>query len=258
MSIYLGKTKVDVITKTVEGGSETPSESTITLKNGVLRPDAEKIKTFSYDKYITADEDITIPAYTTSSTVLKASEGLQETYTITYTNYNWYVIVKTLTIPEYSLTSKAKGRAEYAFSSTMYEAAEIPSNELKALSDPTKAYTSRTVSLLATGAFQRLVYWSSGTAISAYATAAYGTVQGIVAPTLSSGVLTINTPNLIVRGHTTYFTNTYFNALTDIRYQWIVEIWRAPKSNLNLDGWGQTTQAAQILDCVFSSSQKLI
>ena len=226
-------------------------------KTGVMRPDAELVKTFSYDKYITADEGVDIPAYTTTSKTLKATAALAETYTISYTDYNWYILERTLTIPEYSVTTKAKGRCEYGLSSTMYEVADIPANTFYGILDSTKAVTSRTVSLVSGGTFSRVVYWSSSSAISAYSTAAYGTVQGIIAPTLSSGVITFNTPNLIVRGSTTYLTSTYMNAITDIRYQWVFEVYRAPKNNANLDGWGQAAQAEYIAECVASSTHKL-
>ncbi len=226
-------------------------------KMGVMRPDAVLMKTFSYDKYITADEGIDIPAYTTTSKTLKATAALDETYTISYTDYNWYILERTLTIPEYSISSKAKGRFEYGFSCSMYEVADIPGSTLHALIDPTKAATSRSVSLVTVGTLVRVVYWSSGTAISTYATGAYGAVQGIVAPALASGVITFNTPNLIVRGSTSYLTSTYMNAITDIRYQWVFEVYRAPKNNANLDGWGQSAQAKHIAECVASSTHKL-
>ena len=229
----------------------------VTLKPFVIRPDAELVKTFSYDKYIVADEGVTIPAYTTTSKTLKASATLEETYTINYADYNWYVLIRALTIPEYSIATKAKGRDEYHFSFTMYEVTEIAAGEVKALLDPTKATTSRTASLVATGAFSRIVYWSSATAIGAYSTTTYGTVQSIVAPTLANSVITFNTPTFIVRGNTTYLVNTFMNALTDIRYQWVIEVYRAPKGNLNLDGWGQYMQAQHILDCVYSADHKL-
>lgn len=228
-----------------------------TLTMGTIRPDAQLVKTYSYDKYIHADEEVTIPAYTTTLTTLKATAALSETYSISYTDYNWYVLLRTLTIPEYSISSKAKGRDEYHFTSTMYEVGDIDANVIHALVDPTKYYTSHSVALPATGVFGRLVYWSSGTALAAYNTSSYGVHQSIVAPTLSSGVLTFNSPDLRVRGHTTYFTETYMNALTDIRYQWVIEVYRAPKANLNLNGWGQTMQAKHIINCVNSSTHKL-
>lgn len=227
------------------------------LKFGVLRPDAELMKTYSYDKYIVADEGVDIPAYTTTSKTLLATAALEETYTVSYADYNWYILERCLTIPEYSVTTKAKGRAEWHMTMVAYELTEIPANTLHALITPSTYYTSRTVTLNSVSAFSRLVYWSSGTAVSAYSTAAYGTVQACVAPTLASGVITFNTPNFIVRGSTSYFTSTYMNALTDIRYQWVFEVYRAPKNNLNLDGWGQFTQAMHVVDCVNSPDHKL-
>lgn len=231
--------------------------ATVILKPFLIRPDAQLVKTISYDKYINADEGITIPAYTTSSTTLLASNANLDTYTIDYVNYNWFILIRTLTTPEYSVTTKAKGRTEYAIGSAMYEIAEVPANTFHALLDPTKFYTSRTASILAVGAFSRLVYWSSGTAITAYASAAYGTAQTIVAPTLSSGVITFKSPTFIIRGSSTYLSSTYFNALTDIRYQYVIELYRAPKNNLNINGWGQTQQALHMIECAQSNTGKL-
>lgn len=228
----------------------------VNLQYGVLRPDATLVKSFSYDKHIVADEGKTIPLYSTSSTTLLASSALSETYTISY-DYNWFVMVKCLSIPEYSVETKGKGREEYAFSSTLYEVVELPVGAVSALIDPTKANTSRSVTLVATGAFSRMLYWSSSTAVTAYSTTSYGVVQGIVAPSYSSGTITFNSPNLIIRGHSTYFTSTYFNAVTDIRYQWKIELYRAQKNNLNIDGWGQYTTAMHIIDCATSSTHKL-
>lgn len=239
------------------GGTVVFSESGgTTLKRGVLRPDAELVKTYSYDKLIHADEGVTIPSYTTTSTSLKASGELSPTYTLDYDNYNYFVLERALSIPQYSVTTKAKGRAEYSFASACYEIVEFPANTFQALLNTTKV-TSRSASVYAAGNAVRLVYWSSGTALAAYSSAAYGAAQTITAPALSSGVLTLKSPALIVRGHTTYFTNTYFNALTDIRYQWVIDVYRAPKGNLNLDGWGTYTQAGHIIECAGSASHTL-
>lgn len=246
-----------ILVPKVGGGFAEYVEGGGSLTMGTIRPDAELVKTFSYDKRIHADEGVTIPAYTTTQTTLKATAALSETYTISYTSYNWYVLLRTLTIPEYSVTTKAKGRQEYHFSSTMYEVVDIEANTMTALIDTSKKVTSRSASMPAMGAFYRLVYWSSGSAIASYSTGAYGAHQNIVAPTLSSGVLTFNSPDLRVRGSTSYFVNTYFNALTDIRYQWVIQVYRAPKSNLNLDGWGQNTQAYHMIECAQSETHKL-
>ena len=82
------------------------------LKFGVLRPDAELIKTFSYDKYIVEDEEVTLPAYNTTAETLKASETLTETVATDLTTYNYYVLIRMLTIPKYNTNAIAKGRFE--------------------------------------------------------------------------------------------------------------------------------------------------
>lgn len=220
-----------------------------------IRPDAELIQTYSYDKLINADEEVTIPAYTTTATSLKATEDLSPTITLDYTNYNYYLAIRTLSIPEYSVTSKAAGRMEYHFTSHMYELAEIPANSFITLLDNTKMITSRTIAASAYSMI-RALYWSSGTAIKTASTS-YGVYQAPQAPSISSGVMTVKSPILYVRGSTTYFTKTYMNALTDIRYQYVINVYRAPKNNLNIDGWGLEHQALHILDCVNSNTHKL-
>lgn len=253
--LLLGYTAHNYLGQPIVGtyqGSSNP-----TLKMGVIRPDAELIKTYSYDKYIVADEGITYPAYTTTSTTLKASADLTETITMSYTDYNYYILERMLSIPEYSVSTVGKGRCEYNICSYLYEIGEVEPNMFITLDGSAKKYTSRTVSVVGNGMYREF-YWSSGTAVAAYSTSAYGNFFTVTAPTVASGVITLKTPVLGTRGHTTYFTNTYMNAITDVRYQWIIEVYRAPKNNLNLNGFGQTTHLAHIINCVNNNNKKLI
>ena len=250
-------------TYTASGGVDGYSPVTVnvsgttTLKYGVLRPDAELVKSYTYDKYIHEDEGVTMPAYTTTSTTLKASASLTPTVSMDLTNYNYEVLIRGLSIPTYSVTTKAKGRVEYTLVSAIYEVCEFPANMFHALIEPTRYLTSRSTSVYAAGNGSRIIYYSSGTALAAYASAAYGPNQTITAPTISGTTLTLKSPTLITRGHTTYYVNTYMNATTDIRYQYIIDVYRSPKNNLNLDGFGIYTQAEHIVDCVYSTNQKL-
>ena len=219
-------------------------------KYGVIRADAEKVKTVSYDKMAVADEGLILPEYNTAAQVIKASEEL-DTYTVDYTNYNYYILERFACTPSYSTTTKAKGRAEYWFGSYCYELVEIPAGNFKS-QDKSKSYNSRSVNLYAAGGMPRLVYWSSGTAVSVYASAAYGCYQTATAPTISSGVITLKSPAWGERGHTTYFTSTFMDALTDIREQCIIEVWRVPKGG-SIDGWGLTSQMQHIIDVMNST-----
>lgn len=230
--------------------------SVATLNPWVMRPDAEKVYTLSYDKYIVADEGVTYPAYTTTSTTLKASQTISPTVARDPANYNYYVAERALSIPEYSVTTKAKGRVEYSFASAFYEIVDYPANTISALLNNTKV-TALSYSIFSAGNNVGIVYWSSGTALARYASAAYGVAQTITAPTCTASAITIKTPALITRGHTTYFTNTYMNAVTDVRYQYIIEVYRAPKEHLNFNGWGLFNMSDHIMDCVHSSTHKL-
>ena len=227
------------------------------LTMGTIRPDAELIKKYTYDKYIVEDEKVTWPGYTTTSTVLKASEDLAETVTMSYTDYNYYILERMLSIPEYSVSTKGKGRCEYNVNSYLYEIGAIEPNSFITLDGSAKKYTSRTVSVVGNGMYREF-YWSSGTAVTAYSTTAYGNFFTVAAPTVASRVITLKAPALGTRGHTTYYTSTYMGAVTDVRYQWVIEVYRAPRNNLNLNGFGQTTHLEHILSCVNTANHKLV
>lgn len=230
--------------------------SVTTLNPWVMRPDAEVCYTLAYDKYIVADEGVAFPAYATTTQTLKASETISPTVPRTPADYNYYIAIRALTIPEYSVTTKGKGRVEYSFASAFYEIVDYPANTISALIDNTKV-TSLAYSIYPAGNNVGLVYWSSGTAVGRNATATYGVAQTITAPTISGTAITIKTPVLIARGHTSYFTSTYMNAVTDVRYQYIIEVYRAPRNNLSFDGWGLFSMSDHIMDCVHSNTHKL-
>lgn len=264
-STYLTNIADAIRTKASSSNTYTPSEmasailnlpgGTVNLNEFMVRPDAQKWKSISYDE-TASDLQITIPAYTTSSTTLQTSANLSPTYTLDLTSYDYCVVVKALTIPTYSITTKAKGRQEYSLNVYVYELEQIPANTIHAFIDNTKYITSDSY-FWATQTHVREIYYSSGTAITAYASAAYGCNQTIIAPSLSSSTLTLRRPTFIIRGNTTYFVNTFMNAVTDIRFQFVQDIWRAPKNNLNIDGWGGVHLFKQSLADAQSTSHKL-
>lgn len=228
-----------------------------TLVPYAIRPDAELIQSYSYDKYIVADEGLTIPAYTTTAQVLKASWNLTPTISgIDLANYRYLLAERFLTIPEYSIETKAKGRSEYQFCSYIYEYTRVDANEFATLIDPTKKVTSAS-NWIATNTIYRELYWSSASAITMYATNAYGVYQAPTAPSVASGVMTVKAPALDVRGHSTYFTNTFMNALTDIRYQFAIDVYRVPADSLNIIGWGQDQSLQHIVDCINTTDHTL-
>lgn len=256
-------TKTDQVVSVTEtpdshGGTIIEINGTVSraMNPWVMRGDVEKVYTLSYDKYIVADEGVEFPAYTTTAQTLKASETISPTVAYDPTNYNYFIAERALTIPEYSITTKAKGRVEYSFANAFYELVDYPANTIQGILDD-KVLTSRSYSIFSAGNNVGLVYWSSGTAIARYATAAYGVAQTITAPSVGASAITIKTPALITRGHTTYFVNTYMNAVEDVRYQYIIEVYRVPKNSMSFDGWGMYNMSLHSIDCAVSANHTL-
>lgn len=227
-----------------------------TLVKYAIRPDAEIIKSFTYDKMLVAGEGLTLPTYTTTATTLKASASLAGTVSVDLVNYDYYIVERMSCIPTYSVTSVGKGRVEFWVGATLYELVSVPPNTFCSLINPSLKITSRTNACFPQTA-SRLLYYSSGTAITAYNSAGYGTYQTVTAPTISGSTMTVKSPAFGIRGHTTYFTSTYFNALTDVRYQYVIDVYRTKKDTLNLAGWGTLQNHLQTLDCTLSSTGKL-
>lgn len=249
-------TESDGVVTAPSGYYENQVTKSITLTPYTIRPDAELLQTYTYDKYLVADEGIEVPTYSTTAKTLKAAASLTPTVSVDMNNYRYFVIERFLSIPEYSVTSKAKGRAEYTWCSYFFEVTRSAANEFPTIIDPTKKITSAQT-LWASNQLYRLLYWSSSSATALYATNGYGVYQTPSTPSLSGSTLTLKSPVLAARGHTTYFTQTYMNALTDIRYQYVIEVYRAPLNALGIYSWGQDTMLQHMIGCIDDTNHKL-
>lgn len=244
-------------TVTVPSGYyDAQTSKAISLVPYAIRPDAQLIQSYTFDQYAVEDLELTIPAYTTTAQSLKASANLSPTVSVDLANYRYIVAERFLTIPEYSVTTKGKGRQEYTWCSYFYEVARAAANEFATIIDPTKKITS-VQNFWSTNSLYRLLYWSSSSAIALYATNAYGCYQTPTAPSVSGSTLTIKSPVLGVRGSTTYFTSTYMNALTDIRYQYVIDVYRVPVNSLNTVGWEQDQSLQNLIECIKKTNHNL-
>jgi len=218
------------------------------IKEDAFRYDAELIQSYNGYYHVVADEGITIPAYSTTAHTIVAAENLEPKITLDYTNYDYYIVEKLKSIPEYSVTTLAKGRQEYSIAVYLYEVVTIPANTIHALIDRNEKITSRNVGISGKS-YIRDIYYSSASAIAAYAATSYGIQQVGAVPTISSGVMTVKRPSVYLRGHATYLSSTFYNALTDMRAVYDIDVYRAPKANMNIDGWG----ADHIVNKLFES-----
>ena len=228
---------------------------TLALKPAVLRPDAEKIQTWSYDKLIVEDEGIAVKSYTTTASTLKAAALLSPTIPCDAA-YDYLVAMRGICYPIYnSGTSIAKGRVEFFVMSNFQEITQIPKNTAKAANGTYYASVSR-----ATSAVQhnnRLLYWSSATGMG-FTNAQYGVYMAASSSTtITSSAINVYSPALMERGSTSYFVNTFMNAVSDIRYQWIIDVWRVPKGSWSVDGWCHGSQLATLAAQASTSSRTL-
>lgn len=222
-----------------------------------IRPDAELIQSYRYDKYLNADEGIAMPTYSTSAKTLKASWNLEPTVPdVDVDEYRVLLVERYLSIPEYSVETKGKGRVEYQFCAYTHEYGRVDANTIATMLDPTKKITTAT-SFYGTGGNYRLLYWSSASAIALYNSNGYGVYQTPTAPAISNGVMTVKSPALCARGNTTYFTSTYYNALTDIRYQFAIDVYKVPVDSLNVVGWGLDQILQRLMDDINSEDHTL-
>lgn len=226
------------------------------VKVGALRPDAELVQTWSYDKLWVADGEGTIPAYTHTQQTLKTYSTLTPTVTLDPSTYNYYIVGRYLTYPIYNNTIKAKGREEYHSVVNGYELVQIPIGTFDSM-DKSKSNTSALDYLMQGITAQHLIlFWNSSTALNVASTSGYGANMSPYPPTVSNGILTVYSPYMYMRGSSSYLNSTYWDYITDIRFQWIIELYRAPIS-ASVKGWERLSQLYHMRDCVNDTSHTL-
>lgn len=226
---------------------------------GAIRPDAELVKSWSYDKYIHEDEGVTIPSYSTSSTTLKAAGNL-ETVTLDVSSYRYLVVMRGLAIPTYSISTIGKGRLEYAITSHVLEITSTRGNSFVAPNgakdSSSRSFNSQNMYMYAYG------YWTDSTTFRGGVNTSNNGCQCSY-PSYSStygadtASINIKSPSLVIKGSTTYYVNTYMNATTDIRYQYIIELYRAPIGGMGQDGWAINSLQNHVVDCVVNNNGTL-
>ena len=204
------------------------------IKHYVQRGDAERIQRWETDELLVQDSVAARPTYSTSAKTILTGATLSPTIATDHANYNYYILMRGLAIPIYD-NAVAKGRTDYDLSCYNYELNTQPANTIYSVSG-TKSYTSRHTIVQSLGSVGRTIYWSSATAIAVLTNITYGFYITSQAPTYSNSAITVKAPSYGCRGHTTYCTSANWTHMTDIRFQWVIDVYRAPK-NAASDGW---------------------
>ena len=235
------------VTGTGSGGGGTP-------KLGVLNPNAQLVKSWTYDKRIVQDEGITIPAYSTSEQTLKARDAIETVSSndLDYTNYYYAVAYRGLVTPEYNISTIDRGRQEFYSQVAYYEIYSVDGTY--------KGYTPYQLekNMYYIANIYRTGAWFYSNQFR-YTNSSYGCMMKINATnvTLSNGSIVLNSPDFVMSGNVGYFSSTYWNALTDIRYQYIIDLYRVPTSGSNVNGFNITSLGSHIMECVNSASGTL-
>lgn len=228
--------------------------SVIVNVSGGGGPSAELVQKWTYDKQIVRDESVTLPAWSTSLQTLKASADLSPSITLDISNYYYFVNLRTLAYPIYSGSSLYKGKTDYSLYANLGQMLNIPANTIK---DRTGSATVAALNTYKNVGEVRCVYWNSATQLVMTGTA-YGGVLSAVTPSFSATSLTVKSPTLDMRGNANYYNETAYNETTDIRYQYIIEVYRIAKQNApeNLDGM-LVNQFEKIIDSVNNNNMTL-
>ena len=226
-----------------------------TVKQIAIRPDAELWKSWTYDKNIVADEGIAIPPYQTTTITLKATEQLDEV-TADAANYKYFLTFRTLVIPKYNTDNISRGRFEWSSMVGAYEFVFTPMAELHPLVDGEFFIATNSAAVQGSVSYRSL-YFTSPTGISIYATTSYGIWTPAVAPAYTGGKIKVNSPNFTMRAQANIFDQFYYEAMTDIRFQYIYELWRVPIGSLQYNGWSNQQLVDKSLDCLYSQNHKL-
>lgn len=238
------------VTVNVSGGGGT-------VKLGALRPDAELVQSWSYDKLYVQDLENTIPAYSTSQSTLLASADLSPTKIVYMADYDYLLTQRILTMPIYSSSATGTGRFEYELNASVIEYVHYRDTEFLDGIVSTSTGTS-------TAYFNsyRLVYWSSSSLSSSSSSTKYGiystpVTSGLPNTTATYGTFTAKSPVFYIRGSSTYLNQTYWELMTDIRLQYVIELWRVPKTATPFGGFAWKSQVNHIIECARSQTRTL-
>lgn len=221
---------------------------------GAIRPDAELVQKWAYDKLIVEDEGVTIPAYSTSKQVLKSSSNL-ETVSADLNNYAYLEIHRSIVYPIYNSNEIGKGRIEYCIQTGGFGIKYYPSNMFTALVNSDKNTVSTSPTGMTVPELAVVVFWNTNSTLMLHSPS-IGCFCEFTGITATQSSITTKSPALSIQGSTNYFSSDFWNKVTDIRYQWIVELYRVPLT-AEVKGWESNSQMYHARDCVDTETHTL-
>ena len=170
-----------------------------------------------------------------------------------YVAYDYEVLLRFLAIPKYATESTANYRQCYHFGAYVFEITEIPSQTI--------AWGSSTMNGARVNVKLCQQYWSVYwyTNVLQANVQQYGAYIAGFSPTVATttgGNITVKSPALMLCGGTNYFPQSQWNDLTDVRYQYVLELYRTAKGAA-YDGYSIKSQFIHTIECAQSASGTL-
>ena len=213
---------------------------------GALRPDAELWKSWTYDKMIVADEGVAIPTYSTSARTLKDSETL-EVITLDRDNYDYVFVARALAYPIYSEgTIISSGRLVCGLTESYYEFKDFPAGSVVDNGNATGALTYLTREGAVSG---KIVYYASETNLTSGNGYSFGTIIDNLVAENSGSNITVVTPRLKMCGSSTIYSSYFWERTTDVRYQYVMELYRVPRANQTVRGFAWESLLIHAAEC---------
>lgn len=202
------------------------------------RPDATLVKTWKVDRKVVADDHVTLPAYSTNAQTLVEPENLEAATTDPASGYCYFLAYRGVVMPIYNTDVQVQGRQEYTIFVGSLEQIYNPSNTFPAINGSGKFVATAPAATAAwNNQHYRHIYWNSTTNLSVYNAGSYGATISFSSPTVATASIIPVSPTIGVRGQMTYMKADVYETITDIRYQYIIEMWRVKRPNIGLNGF---------------------
>lgn len=194
------------------------------------------------DLRLVADEDITLPAFSTSAKYLKPAQSVYEPIPVTDADeYTYFVFNRVLIIPEYSTNTPSAGRQEYGLGFSMATIVDIPGTMVKGIADSTAHISTNWTGVFPLtnqagqyGQYRQNVYYDSAGALASYriTSTGYGFYPEIPGVSYSNSEISLSSPNCMFRGHATYMSQANYNLITDVRFQYVIDVIKVPHDSI--------------------------
>lgn len=191
---------------------------------------AELLQKWTYDKLIVEDEEITLPAWSSSSQILKASADLSPSVNCDLDDYNYFYVLRCLAYPIYKNNDDYAGKTEYSIYVHCAQLMCLPADKISSKSG---LHISSDYITVASASQVYCIYWLNNNTVNRSNTL-YGGTFTHTNPTYSNGTWTLKTPQLGMRGGSSYYSQTAYDNTDDIRFQYVIELYRTSKQDISV------------------------